>query len=77
MIDRERVLAILRARFSEASAEQLASAANAIVHLTDGWEDVTAHEPDLGYHSSPRCSRICYLAEQHDAGATFRIFLRR
>ena len=77
MFDRERVLAILTARFPDADAEQLASATNAIAQVAEGWEEVTAHEPDLGYHTSPRCSRICYLAEQHDAGAAFRIFRRR
>lgn len=77
MFERERVMAVLAARFPDAGVEQLTAASNAIAQLGDGWEEVTAHEPDLGYHSSPRCSRICYLAEQHDAGATFRIFRRR
>jgi hypothetical protein len=77
MIDREKVLAVLRKRFPSATAEQFAAAANAIVGLEDEWEDVTGHEPELGYHVSVQCGDICYLADQVHQGAQFRIFRRR
>ncbi len=64
MIDREKVLTVLHKRFPGASLDQFAAAANAIVGLQDEWEDVTGHEPDLGYHFSVQCSEICYLAAQ-------------
>lgn len=77
MIDREKVLAVLRKRFPGASASQFAAAANAIVGLEDEWDDVTGHEPELGYHVSGQCADICYVAEQVQQGAEFRIFRRR
>jgi hypothetical protein len=77
MVDREKILTVLHKRFPEATDEQIAAAANAIVGLDDEWEDVTAHEPELGYHFSVQCSDICYVAEQTQRGAQFRLFRRR
>jgi hypothetical protein len=77
MVDREKVLAVLHKRFAGAAADQVAAAANAIVGLDDEWEDVTAHEPEFGYHFSAQCGEICYLAEQVQAGTQFRVFRRR
>ncbi len=77
MIDREKVLTVLHKRFPGASADQVAAAANAIVGLADEWEDVTAEEPQFGYHHSDQCGAICYLAEQVQLGAQFRVFRRR
>jgi hypothetical protein len=77
MIDREKVLTVLHKRFPSATADQLAAAANAIVGLNDEWEDVTGHEPELGYHFSVQCGEICYLAEQVQLGGQFRIFKKR
>jgi hypothetical protein len=77
MIDREKVLAVLRKRFNGASPEQLAAAANAIVGLPEEWEEVTDRDDQLGYHYSPNCSDICYLAQQVERGDQFRLFRRR
>ena len=77
MIDREKVLAVLHKRFHGATAEQIAAAANAIVGLDDDWEDVTDREPALGYHFSVQCGEICFLAEQVQKGAEFRVFIKR
>jgi hypothetical protein len=41
MLDREKIVAVLRRRFPGAANEQVAAAANAIVGLEDEWEDVT------------------------------------
>jgi len=77
MIDREKVLAVLRKRFPGAPADAVAAAANAIVGLDDEWEDVTHREPEFGYHYSLPCGEICYLAEQTQLGAAFRLFRKR
>ena len=77
MIDREKVLAVLAKRFPQAAPEETAAAANAIVGLDDEWEDVTARDDELGYHYSPSCTDICYLAQQVERGDTFRLFRRR
>lgn len=47
MIDREKVLTVLRRRFPGAPTADLAAAANAIVGLPDEWDDVTDLEPGL------------------------------
>jgi hypothetical protein len=77
MVDREKVLAVLAKRFPGASRDQMAAAANAIVGLEDEWEEVTEREEQLGYHYSPTCTDICYLAQQVERGDTFRLFRKR
>jgi hypothetical protein len=77
MIDREKVLAVLAKRFPEAARASLAAAANAIVGLGEEWEEVTDKEEELGYHYSPQCGDICYLAQQAERGDSFRLFRRR
>jgi hypothetical protein len=77
MIDREKVLAVLAKRFPEAARESVAAAANAIVGLGEEWEEVTDKEEELGYHYSPHCGDICYLAQQAERGDSFRLFRRR
>lgn len=46
MVDREKVLAVLRRRFPGAPDSQMAAAANAIVGLDEEWHEV--HCTDLG-----------------------------
>jgi len=77
MIDREKVLAVLQKRFPGSTADQRAAAANAIVGLGDEWVDVTEREPELGYHFLAQCSEICFLAEETQRGAQFRILMKR
>ncbi len=77
MIDRDKVVAVLRRRFPDAGIDAIASAANAIVGLDDEWEEVTNRIADLGFHVSPGCKDICYLADEIDQGALVRIFRRR
>jgi len=77
MIDREKVLAVLHKRFPGSSLDQRAAAANAIVGLEDEWEDVTGKEPELGYHFSVQCGEICFLADQIQQGAQFRLLMKR
>ena len=50
MVDREKVLAVLKKRFPGASDEQMA-AANAIVGLADEWEEV--QQGDAGFPATP------------------------
>lgn len=77
MIDREKVLTVLRRRFAGATDRDLASAANAIVGLEDEWEDVTEREPDLLAHLAHTCGPECFVsAESHDM-TEFRLLMRR
>jgi hypothetical protein len=77
MVNREATLAVLRQWFPNAPQDDVDGAANAIVALPDEWEEVTSKEEELGYHYSPKCVEICYLADQVDCGAQFRLFRKR
>jgi hypothetical protein len=77
VVDREKVMTVLRRRFPEAPSTQVAAAVNAIVGLEDDWEEVTDHERDFGYHSSVQCRDICYIAGRVADGDTMRVFRKK
>lgn len=64
MVDREKVLTVLRRRFPDATTAQLASAANAIVGLEEEWEVVEPHN-------------LADLIDHIRRGAEFRLLERR
>jgi hypothetical protein len=64
MVDREKVLAVLRRRFPGASDSDTAAAANAIVGLEDEWRDV-------------ECTDLQELLDLVRSGHEFRILERR
>jgi hypothetical protein len=76
MLDREKVVAVLKRRFPRASEEQVAAATNAIVGLADEWVEVP---PALAHPEARRplpCGTSCYLAQAAASGASFRVFQR-
>jgi hypothetical protein len=77
MVNRDNVVAVLRHWFPNASEDAVESAAGDIADLPEEWEEVTSKEEELGYHYSPKCVEICYLADQVDTGAQFRLFRKR
>lgn len=77
MIDREKVLTVLRRRFPGAQPEDVAAAANAIMGLPDEWEDVTTLEPDLGAHFALACSDQCLVSRQSFEDTEYRLLRRR
>ena len=77
MIDRQKVEAILARRFPGSRHEQVAAAANAIMGLTDEWEEVLHQDHQFGYHYSEECGNICYLAREVEDGNEFRLFKKR
>jgi hypothetical protein len=76
MLDREKVVAVLKRRFPGAAAEQVAAAANAIVGLDDEWIELSTLLANRNLEDSAPCSDSCYLAEAARAGASFRVFRR-
>lgn len=78
MLDRQKVEAILGRRFPGAGRDQVAAAANAIMGLSDEWEEIL-HEDGTGYHYSPECGSVCMPPQGHaqDDAAEFRLFRRR
>jgi hypothetical protein len=77
MIDREKVLTVLRRRFPGASDRDLAAAANAIVGLADEWDDVTDREPDLLKHLAYACGPGCCVAGDAREVTDYRLLVRR
>ena len=67
MLDREKIVVVLKRRFPGSAAEQIAAAANAIVGMDDEWVEVA--RPKDGW---PRCDDGCYLAD----AAEVRVFRR-
>lgn len=76
MIDREKVVTVLRRRFPGAPAQEIAAAANAIVGLEDEWLDVTHLEPNLRAHIGRRCGPGCVVAAVDRDPADVRVLVR-
>jgi hypothetical protein len=72
MLDREKIVAVLKRRFPGAPVEQVAAATNAIVGLDDEWEELSADAT-----ASVPCRRTCYLYEHAARGASFKVFRKR
>jgi len=77
MLDRQKVEAILSRRFPGATRDQVAAAANAIMGLTDEWEEILHDDHQSGSHFSSECGNLCYLTEEAQPGLEFRLFKRR
>jgi hypothetical protein len=76
MVDREKVLAVLRKRFVDAPAEEIAAAANAIVGLGAEWRAVESFERELMPHLPAECSDPHCLAARIRAGGQFMLLER-
>jgi hypothetical protein len=77
MLDRQKLEAILMRRFPGSRHEQVAAAANAIMGLSDEWEEVLHQDHQFGYHYSEECGNICYLTREVEDGSEFRLFKKR
>ena len=69
MLDREKIVAVLKRRFPGSGADQIAAAATAIVGLEDEWEEVPAL-------SIGPCQSVCRLQEAVEQGNNFKLFRR-
>ena len=76
MKDRDKLETLLGRRFPNATRDQIAAAANAIMGMDDEWEEVST-EQEFGYHYAVRCTEICALAREAEAGTEFRLLRRR
>ena len=66
MLDRQKVESILSRRFPGSSRDQVAAAANAIMGLSDEWEEVASDR-----------AHFSHLAREADDGLELRLFRRR
>lgn len=76
MVDRERVVAVLKRRFPGAAAEQIAAATNAIVGLEDEWIELSTLPGNRDGQRPVPCGAGCYLADVVCGGGRFRVFTR-
>lgn len=75
LLDRQKVEVVLTRRFPDARDDQVAAAVNAIMGLSDEWEEVLHRGRRFGHSSwcrEPHC-----LAREADDGGEFRLFRRR
>ena len=77
MLDREKLEAILRRRFSGATDQQVATAANAIMGLGEEWEEVLERHYEPGYDRSNDCGNMCCLERDLGDAAEIRVLRRR
>ena len=77
MVDRDKVLSVLRKRFPAASRQQVAWAANAIVGLGDEWEDVAWDDPEVACAGPIPAGERCLLADGIRQGREFHMFRKR
>lgn len=73
MIDREKVVTVLRRRFPGAAADQVAAAANAIVGLEDEWEDLSPVPPEVVAF----LAKTCAPSRAARATTAFRVLRRK
>jgi hypothetical protein len=77
MIDREKVIAVLRRRFPGAGPDQIAAAANAIVGLGEEWHEVDGFEDALTRHAGQAaCTTPDCFVERLRQGHQFKLLER-
>lgn len=76
MLDREKVVTVLKRRFPDASISEVAAAANALVGLDDEWEECTLFSPGPAAEAPFPCRESCYLSTCLRRGGAIRIFRR-
>ena len=70
MLDREKIVAVLKRRFPGSASDQVAAAANAIIGLEDEWDEFTVAD------ANP-CRESCYLALASARGVRFKVLKKR
>jgi hypothetical protein len=71
MLDREKIVAVLKRRFPDSTPAAIAAAANALVGLEDDWMELS-----LPHRSDDACREGCYLQQMmHEQ--EIRVFSRQ
>lgn len=77
MLDRDRIVTVLKRRFPAAAVGQVAAAANAIVGLDDEWEELPLG-PDGSTPDGPvPCRGPCFLWASVQGNGGIKIFRKR
>ena len=77
MLDRDKIVAVLRRRFPGSASEQVAAAANAIVGLDEEWEEIASPGMNGDGAEHAPCREGCYLARAAVDGMDVKVFRRK
>ncbi len=77
MLDRQKIETVLMRRFAGANRAEVAAAANAIMGLSDEWEEVPARAFDQAELRAPNGGSGCDPIDDADWRRDFRLFRRR
>jgi hypothetical protein len=78
MIPRRELSELLQQRLTAyMPAEKVEELIGDILGLEEGWEELDVAHRDMGYSMSVNCSDICWLADQVDRGAVFKLFRKK
>lgn len=78
MIPHHELTELLRSKLgNEIPPDRIERIAADIAALEDTWEEVPITHSDMGYSVAVGCADICWLADQIDHGAVFKIFRKK
>ncbi len=78
MIPLRELIELLQSKLgNRISTEEIERIAADITALEEGWEEINIAHSDMGYSLSVGCADICWLADQVEHGAAFKIFRKK
>jgi hypothetical protein len=77
MLDREKIVTVLKRRFPAAGVGQVAAAANAIMGLDDEWEELSLAPDGSGPDGELPCRNTCYLWASLQCDGGIKILRKR
>ena len=77
MIPRKELTDLMHDRLHQLPKEKVDLLIDEILELEGGWEEMNVSHKDMGYSMSVNCSDICFLADQVDQGAVFKLYRKK
>jgi hypothetical protein len=78
MIPRRELTELLQSRLTTyMPTEKVDELISAILGLEADWEELDVAHRDMGYSMSVNCPDICWLADQVDRGAVFKLYRKK
>ena len=78
VIPRKELVTLIQDRLKGAlPQEKVDELAGDILSLEGEWEEMDISHEDMGYSVSVNCQDICWLADQVDHGAVFKLYRKK